>query len=202
MSQCSLPTDYLNKISKETKPNYNQSKDNRQFYRYENEFFYSKDLFHEMEAQFFRTKMEVTFQKWIKTNCPIALKKFEASLPIRMELSKIKQELISELNLIDLNWNCDWTVSHIRGALKNLMTLYKQYPEDMKKLHSKMILFTRHNGVSFEGQVCLNIGDVRNNWLYCIRSIKNYDFYVKNLPLYEKEISGTYFKVFMQNIQN
>lgn len=163
-----------------------------QFYRYENEFFYSKDLFHEMEEQFFRTKLEVTFQKWIKKNCSIALKKFEASLPIRLELSKIKQELISELNLSDLTWNCDWTVSHIRGALKNLMTLCKQYPEDMKKLHSKMIVFTRHNGVSFEGQVCLNIGDVRNNWLYFIRSIKSYDFYVKNLSLYEKEISGDY----------
>ncbi|XP_046910211.1 T-cell activation inhibitor, mitochondrial [Dermatophagoides farinae] len=199
LSQCSLPTDYLKKISQEPiKRNNNPSRNNNSyndewptFYRRRgNEYFYSKDIFDDLEAELFRSNMEINLSKWLKENHSLAMKKLEASQPIRIELTRLKQELIDELKLINLEWNCDWTASHIRGALKNLSILSKQYPEDFKKLHSKTVVFSRHNCVSFKGQVILSIEDVRNNWLYLIRSIKSYDFYVQNIPHAEKKLSG------------
>lgn len=196
-----MPTDYLQKISQEPiKPNSNHSDNNNRynntdewptFYRRRgNEYFYSKEIFDDLEAELFRSKMEINLSRWLKENHLLARKKLEASQPTRIELTRLKQELIDELKLINLEWNCDWTASHIRGALKNLSILSKQYPEDFKKLHSKIIVFSRHNGVSFNGQVMLSIEDVRNNWLYLIRSIKSYDFYVQNIPNAERKLSG------------
>lgn len=202
-----MPTDYLKKISQEpnikrknnltdnNNTNYNNIDEWPTFYRQrDNEYFYSKDIFDDLEAELFRSKMEINLRRWLKENHLLAMRKLEASQPIRIELTRLKQELIDELKLINLEWNCDWTASHIRGALKNLSILSKQYPEDFKKLHSKTVVFSRHNGVSFKGQIMLSIEDVRNNWLYLIRSIKSYDFYVQNIPNAERKLSGNIIK--------
>ena len=158
--------------------------------RKHNEYFYSKDLFDEFEDELANYKMETTMFDWLKTNYAVALNKLKASQPIQDELLRLKEQLIQELNLVDLCWNCDWSVSHIRGCLKNLSILSKQYPNDLTRLNSKTVVFTRHNGVGLKGQVILSIEDVRDSWLDLIRSIKTYDSYLLNLPAAENDLSG------------
>lgn len=127
------------------------------------------------------------------------MKKTEASRPIQIELLRLKEELIEDLSLVDLRWTCDWGVSHIRGCLKNLTVLSKQYPEDLKRLHSKTIVFSRHSGVGCDDQIVLSIEDVRNNWLKLIRSIKQKDPFVSGLPSIEKALSSRflYFTIYI-----
>ena len=145
-----------------------------------------------MEGQIAKSKMESNLTDWLKSNYLSALKKLEASRPIEIELIRIKDELINDLGLADLNWNCDWGVSHIRGCLKNLIVLSKQYPQDLTKLRGKTLIFSRNSGVAIDGQIVLSIEDVRNSWLDLIRSIKDFDPFVASLPQAEKDLSGKY----------
>ena len=143
-----------------------------------------------MEGQLAKSKLEAALINYIKAHYMEALKKLEASRPIECDLIRLKEELINELNLIDLRWDCDWGVSHIRGCLKNLGVLAKQYPQDMAKLKGKRVIFSRSSGIGLDGQIVLNIEDVRNSWLDQIRSIQDFDPFVAAVPLAEKELSG------------
>lgn len=194
LSQCSLPTDYLAKIgkqppvqSKQTLPKSSGVKNNKT-----NDYFYSKELFDEFEERIIKSKVELNLTEWLKRNYSVALQKLEAIQPIQDELRRLKDELVEELQLEDLRWNCDWSVSHIRGCLTNLSVLNKQYPDDLNRLQAKTVIFSRHNCIDLNGQVILNIEDVRNSWLDLIRSIKTYDTYLESLPVAEKTLSGRF----------
>lgn len=192
LSKCSLPTDYLQKIGKT--PNVKREStenpiDSHPFYRKGNEYFYTKDLFDKMEGDIAKTKMEVNLTDFLKSNYLSALKKIEASRPIQTELRRLREELIMDLKLLHLDWDCDWGFSHMRGCLKNITVLNKQYPNDMAKLSGKTIIFSRDSGIGLDGQIVLSIEDVRNSWLDLIRSIKDFDPYVIRLPVEEKILS-------------
>lgn len=143
-----------------------------------------------MEGQLAKSKLEGNLINYLKTHYLEALKKLEASRPIEFDLMRLKEELINDLSLVDLRWNCDWGFSHIRGCLKNLSVLSKQYPQDLAKLRHKTVIFTRNSGFGLNGEVVLSIEDVRNSWLDLIRSIQDFDPFVAGLPQAEKELSG------------
>ena len=209
MSQCSLSTDYLKQIGKQ--PDLSQLKSKasnsydptftHHFYRKSNEYYYSKDLFDEMENDYFKSEAEANPTDWLISNYLTALKKLEASRPIQTELIRLRHELIDELKLVDLSWNCDWAVSHIRGCLKNLSILSKQYPSDFRKLKGKKMIFSRNSGIGLNGQIVLNIEDVRNSWLDLIRSIKDYDCFVAAVPEEEKKLSGMLYLFYILQIE-
>lgn len=199
MSQCSLSTDYLKKIGKQ--PSSSQPKTSNQnsydplashqFYRRGNEYFYSKELFDDMESGFsFKEEFAPNLTGWLKENYLDALEKVEATRPIQNELIRLKQELITDLKLVDLSWHCDWAASHIRGCLLNLSVLCKQYPNDLERLLGKSVIFSQNSGIGLNGQIVLSIEDVRNSWLDLIRSIKEYDPYIASLPTKVKQLSG------------
>lgn len=163
------------------------------FYQRGNDYYYTKELFDDLVGEYVEPNVELNLNNWLKENYSIALKKTEESRPIQMELLRLKEELIEDLSLVDLQWTCDWGASHIRGCLKNLTVLSKQYPEDLKRLHSKTIVFSRHSGVGCDDQIVLSIEDVRTNWLKLIRSLKSNDPFVSSLPSMEKTLSSKCF---------
>lgn len=188
LSQCSLPTEYLKSINK--KPIDLDYQSNGWRNSNQKEFFYNKELFDDIESDFIQKRGEMPLSQWLKDNHQSASSKLGASVPIRNKLARLKQEITEKLQLKSLEWNCDWAVSHVRGALKNLIILSNQHPDEFRKLRSKMIVLGRHNGVGIDGQIVLNVEDVRDSWLQMIRSINRFDYYVKQLPKLEKQLSG------------
>lgn len=144
-----------------------------------------------MEAQLAKSRLESNLLNFLKTHYMEALKKLEASRPIEADLARLKNELVEQLSLTDLSWTgLDWGVSHIRGCLKNLAVLSKQYPKDLERLFGKRLVFSRESGISTDGAIVLSIEDVRNGWLDLIRSSETFDPFVAALPEAERQLSG------------
>ena len=157
-----------------------------------NEFFYGDtwdDEFSSSSSEDNRPKT-TKLVEWILKNCDSARDKSRASRPIQMDLNRLRHELIDELSLKDLRWYCDWGASHMRGCLKNFSTLASQYPSDMKKLQDKTLIFGRQSGVGCDGEIVLNIEDVRSSWLDLIRTVKHKNSYVVGLKSAEMMLSG------------
>ncbi|KAF7492374.1 T-cell activation inhibitor [Sarcoptes scabiei] len=200
LSQCSLPTEYLKSINK--KPIDLDYQSNGWRNSNQKEFFYNKELFDDIESDFIQKRGEMPLSQWLKDNHQSASSKLGASVPIRNKLARLKQEITEKLQLKSLEWNCDWAVSHVRGALKNLIILSNQHPDEFRKLRSKMIVLGRHNGVGIDGQIVLNVEDVRDSWLQMIRSINRFDYYVKQLPKLEKQLSDLIGGVSIVHLEN
>ena len=91
--------------------------------------------------------------------------KFEACRPIRSEVKKLEKILLEDLGLKQIIWDCGWNVTHYRGCLLAFQNLAEHHPEAMQVLKSRTLVFANGTGISVEGNVMLNSGEVRHNWL-------------------------------------
>ncbi|KAG7474672.1 hypothetical protein JOB18_014331 [Solea senegalensis] len=57
-------------------------------------------------------RVEPTLSLWLRNNEPEATKKYNASLPLREELNRLKKELCHKFDLADIRWSCSCTKTH------------------------------------------------------------------------------------------
>lgn len=91
--------------------------------------------------------------------------KLEACRPMREEVEKLQKVLCNDLGLKHIIWDCGWNIAHYRGCLLAFQALAKHHPEPMEVLRNRTLVFANDTGISLEGNVMLNSGEVRHNWL-------------------------------------
>ena len=91
--------------------------------------------------------------------------KLEACRPMREEVQKLEKILCAELGLKSIKWDCGWNIAHYRGCLLAFKALVEHHPKPMEVLKNRMLVFANDTGISLEGSVMLNSGEVRHNWL-------------------------------------
>ncbi|XP_031845322.1 T-cell activation inhibitor, mitochondrial isoform X2 [Nomia melanderi] len=115
--------------------------------------------------------------------------KLEACRPMREEVQKLEKLLCSELGLKNIKWDCGWNIAHYRGCLLAFKALSEHHPEPMKVLRNRTLVFANDTGISLEGSVMLNSGEVRHNWLDLIKNVQKHDVVLLRLPAFEKAVS-------------
>ncbi|XP_058144629.1 T-cell activation inhibitor, mitochondrial isoform X2 [Dasypus novemcinctus] len=78
------------------------------------------------------SRMETTLISWLDNNERSALKKLKNSLPLRKELSRLKDELLRQLQLSDIRWQRSWGVAHRCSQLHSLGRLAQQNLDILK----------------------------------------------------------------------
>lgn len=109
--------------------------------------------------------------------------------PVRNEIERLKKELCENLKLKGIKWDCGWNISHFRGSLESFQALIKHHPEVGGSLKGKTLIFGTDTGVNLDGDVMLNCGEVRHNWLDVIRNVHLQDKVLLKLPAFEKAVS-------------
>ncbi|XP_076174528.1 T-cell activation inhibitor, mitochondrial isoform X2 [Ptiloglossa arizonensis] len=115
--------------------------------------------------------------------------KLEACRPMREEVQKLEKILCSELGLKNIIWDCGWNIAHYRGCLLAFKALVEHHPKPMEVLKNRTLVFANDTGISLEGSVMLNSGEVRNNWLDLIKNVQKHDVVLLRLPAFEKAVS-------------
>lgn len=130
-----------------------------------------------------------TFKAYLDKHANEALVKLEACRPIREEVSKLEKELCSDLGLNKIVWDCGWNIAHYRGCLLAFRALSRHHPEPMKVLKDRTLVFANDTGINLEGNVMLNSGEVRHNWLDLVKNVRKQDLVLLRLPAFEKAVS-------------
>ncbi|XP_076672349.1 T-cell activation inhibitor, mitochondrial isoform X3 [Andrena cerasifolii] len=115
--------------------------------------------------------------------------KLEACRPMREEVQKLEKILCNELGLKSIKWDCGWNIAHYRGCLLAFKALVEHHPTPMEVLKNRMLVFANDTGISLEGSVMLNSGEVRHNWLDLIKNVQKHDVVLLKLPAFEKAVS-------------
>lgn len=105
------------------------------------------------------------FRAYLDKNVNDAHIKFEACRPVRSEVKKLENALCKNLGLKHIIWDCGWNITHYRGCLLAFQALAEQHPEPMEVLKDRTLVFANDTGIGVEGNVMLNSGEVRHNWL-------------------------------------
>ncbi|XP_076766273.1 T-cell activation inhibitor, mitochondrial isoform X3 [Xylocopa sonorina] len=194
LKTCDLPTTFVDQIE-EQKPS-----DNR---RYKSRFWGRKGVgedidFSELEDDpiyasiIMKRKINVepdTLKAYLDKHINEVHVKLEACRPAREEVQKLEKILCSELGLKNIMWDCGWNIAHYRGCLLAFKALAEHHPEPMEVLKNRTLVFANDTGISVEGNVMLNSGEVRHNWLDLIKNIQKYDVVLLRLPAFEKAVS-------------
>lgn len=131
----------------------------------------------------------IVLSRWLAKNCAEAEQRFQACRPIREEIGRLQAELCRRLELRDLLWDCGWGDRHFRGCLQSFQSLVTHHSDDMGQLRQRTVVFGRESGISLQGHVILNSGEVRHNWLDVIRNVERYEAPLKRVPLLEASLS-------------
>ncbi|XP_067208841.1 T-cell activation inhibitor, mitochondrial isoform X4 [Linepithema humile] len=108
--------------------------------------------------------------------------KLEACRPMRDEVEKLEKILCSDLGLKDIVWDCGWNIAHYRGCLLAFQALAEHHPESMEVLRNRTLVFANDTGISLEGNVMLNSGEL-------IKNVRKHDAVLLKLPAFEKAVS-------------
>ncbi|KAF7994412.1 hypothetical protein HCN44_003884 [Aphidius gifuensis] len=191
LKSCNLPTTFVDKIEK-------PSNDDNENKFYKNNHKTTGDRFSDLEDDplfqsiFMRRKMDAepdTFKAYLDKHVNTAHIKLESCRPIREEVEKLEKILLKDLGLKNVSWDCGWNVSHYRGCLLSFQALAKHHPEQMAVLKDRTLIFANETGINLEGNVMLNSGEVRHNWLDLIKNVRKHDVVLLRLPTFEKTVS-------------
>lgn len=105
------------------------------------------------------------FRAYLEEHVNDAHIKLEACKPVRLEVEKLESTLCKDLHLKKIIWDCGWNVTHYRGCLLSFQALSQHHPESMQVLKDKTLVFANGTGIDIEGNVMLNSGEIRHNWL-------------------------------------
>lgn len=115
--------------------------------------------------------------------------KLEACRPMREEVEKLEKILCTELGLKNILWDCGWNIAHYRGCLLAFKALVEHHPEAMEVLKNRTLVFANDTGIGVEGNIMLNSGEVRHNWLDLLKNVAKHDVVLLRLPAFEKAVS-------------
>ncbi|KAL0273988.1 UNVERIFIED_CONTAM: hypothetical protein PYX00_006534 [Menopon gallinae] len=197
LRSCDLPTTYVEKIAPQP-----ELKESKSFSKAQAERFYENLSRH--EAEFYendplvgnfvknirnKAKEIDSLREWLEKNYEASQESLKAHEPVRNEIERLKRELCENLELKVIKWDSGWNISHFRGALESFQALSLHHPEVMTSLKGKTLIFGSDTGVNLDGDVMLNCGEVRHNWLDFIKNIRLQDKILPKLPAFEKAVS-------------
>ncbi|KAK6632343.1 hypothetical protein RUM44_007384 [Polyplax serrata] len=196
LKTCDLPTTYVDKVSPKSDVRQKQFHENdinniyNNLSKQETDFFEDDPIFSDILKRIKKkAKDDNHLSDWLSKNYTTAQGYLQAFEPIRNEIEKLRTNLCDKLKLKRIKWDCGWSISHFKGSLQSLDILLKHHPEDMKSLNGKTLIFGNETGVNLDGDVMLNCGEVRNNWLEVIKNIHRQETVIVKLPQFEKAVS-------------
>lgn len=196
LKTCDLPTTFVDKIEEE-KPTSIDAKYKSRFWQRKGYAGENID-FSELEDDpiyasiLMKRKINIepdTLKAYLDKHINEVHVKLEACRPMREEVQKLEKILCSELGLKNITWDCGWNIAHYRGCLLAFKALAEHHPLPMEVLKNRSLVFANDTGISLEGSVMLNSGEVRHNWLDLIKNVQKHDVVLLRLPAFEKAVS-------------
>ncbi|CAH1395835.1 unnamed protein product [Nezara viridula] len=186
LSSCNLPTTYVDNLTPSKKENINFRQEFRtKAYNYEEQGGNGNGP----ERNIKKVKTE-SLSDWLSENADLSKDKLLALKPVREEVVRLQKSLCDKLFLKAILWECGWNISHFRGCLLAFQALAQHHVDAMTVLKGRTLVFGNDTGVSFDGQILLNISEVRNNWLDFIKNVvREQDLALKTVPMFEKSLS-------------
>ncbi|KAK2576325.1 hypothetical protein KPH14_005686 [Odynerus spinipes] len=198
LKTCDLPTTFVDKIE-ETKSSstYSKSPYKSKYWQRGNSFGEKID-FSELEDDpiyasiIMKRKINMepdTLKAYLEKHINEVHVKLEACKSVREEVKKLEKALCLDLGLKNILWDCGWNIAHYRGCLLAFRALAEHHPVPMEVLKDRTLVFANDTGINLEGNVMLNSGEVRHNWLDLIKNVRKYDAVLQRLPAFEKAVS-------------
>uniref|UniRef100_A0A1B6DS34 DUF4460 domain-containing protein n=2 Tax=Clastoptera arizonana TaxID=38151 RepID=A0A1B6DS34_9HEMI len=194
LSSCNLPTTYVENIAPTSDPDYQP----KHFHMKVNNFNmrpYSYDYDFTSNPRIKRSETRKTMDKnqslkrWLASNASDVREKLGATQCIREEVDRLREEICLTLEMKEILFDCGWNIAHFRGCLLSFIALIKHHHSQMKTLKGRTLVFGNDTGVSLNGQVLLNSGEVRHNWLDFIKNLHKEDALLITVPAFEKAVS-------------
>ncbi|KAK8780122.1 hypothetical protein V5799_018540 [Amblyomma americanum] len=194
LTSCSLPTDNLDSLNPKPqgapaahdKPGSEHRTSSSARYEYEPPV---GNDFHARHEWTVEGRPSWQLERFLRDNVRTARERSALSGPVRAEAVRLSREVVTDLGLEDLRWECDWGSGHYRGSLESFRRLCQQHPDVAANLRGRTVVLGRTTGVSLDGHVVLSIEDVRHSWLSLLRTLSRYDAYVELVPPAERALS-------------
>lgn len=187
LNACDIPTNYVDKIPRSSSKNDNRKIDfTRAYEEYNSEFEKAEKMKRKVEEK----KAISNIIEWIMENSNDGKKKYELSNATRHQVNSLIEELCKTYGIKEVKYDSGWNISHIRGALQSLTSMASQHSKHMSNLKGRTIALGQFTGVSLDGDVFLNIIDVRNEWLSLIKKVSQEDSALTEIPNYERALSS------------
>ncbi|CAK1540600.1 unnamed protein product [Leptosia nina] len=188
LSACDISTSYIDKIpiiQRDRKKQFREDFD-KAYEKYKDEF----DKATQMKRKVEEKKAISNIIDWISENSGVAKEKYESTHATRDHVKSLIEQLCKTYGIKEVKYDSGWNISHIRGALQSLTSMASQHPQHMGNLKDRTIALGQFTGVSLDGDVFLNIIDVRNEWLSLIKKVSQEDSALTQIPQYEKALSS------------
>ncbi|CAH2076635.1 unnamed protein product, partial [Iphiclides podalirius] len=186
LSACDISTGYVDKIPTNTiKTEFSKQDFAKAYQEYNDEF----EKVSHMKRKVEEKKAINNIVNWIHENSELAKEKYESTKATRDHVHSLTEDLCKSYGIKEVKYDSGWNISHIRGALQSLVSLASQHSKDMINLKGRTIALGQFTGVSLDGDVFLNIIDVRNEWLSLIKKVSQQDGALSQIPNYEKALS-------------
>ncbi|XP_043196820.1 T-cell activation inhibitor, mitochondrial-like [Amphibalanus amphitrite] len=182
LEQCRLPTTYLDSLpaGQSARP----ARPRRPTHPLD-------DLFAEMgaEPEAPPQRPEMTLFTWLARTGGETRRRAAASARTRAEIGRLRAALVSRLHLSAMEWRCGWGAEHFRGCLRSFDTLVNHHPDVSELLRDKTVVFGNESGVSLDGHLILNSGEVITNWISVIRRCADDKLYLQKVPHLQRALS-------------
>ncbi|KAI5636131.1 T-cell activation inhibitor, mitochondrial-like [Phthorimaea operculella] len=188
LKSCDMETTYIDKIPRTitNRPEFNKQDFSYAYEKYNTEF----EKVSRMKRKVEERKAIDNVVDWINENSREAKTKYESTSATRNQVNVLIEDLCKTYGIKKVKYDTGWNISHIRGALQSLVSLAEQHSKVMKNLEGRTIALGQFTGVSLDGDVYLNIIDVRNEWLSLIKKVSQEDSALTMIPIYEKTLSS------------
>ncbi|XP_050347357.1 T-cell activation inhibitor, mitochondrial [Nymphalis io] len=187
LSACDISTHYIDKIPRSpTKSDGSKIDFTRAYEEYNRDFQKATDMKQKVEKK----KAITNIIDWVYENSDDGKEKYELTRATRHQVTTLIENLRKTYGIKEVKYDSGWNISHIRGALQSLTAMASQYSKYMGNLKGRTIALGQFTGVSLDGDVFLNIIDVRNEWLSLIKKVDQEDTALTEIPNYEKALSS------------
>ncbi|CAG0891402.1 unnamed protein product [Cyprideis torosa] len=133
--------------------------------------------------------VENSLREFLEENLEKAMQRALACAPLQEEAERLRQWLVDSYGFSNLVWDSDWSASHMRGALQSFKTMAENNSEIMKNLRGHKVVFGLESGVSLEGHLMINPGEVQYLWAQAIRKFPDRLKNLHRIPQLEKALS-------------
>lgn len=187
LNACDISTNYIDKIPHTPhKSEFSKSDLASAYQKYNDEFEKASRMKRKVEER----KSVDNILEWIHENSSVAREKYDSTQATRNQVKSLIDHLCNTYGIKEVKYDSGWNISHIRGALQSLVSLATQHSKIMTNLEGRTICLGQFTGVSLDGDVFLNIIDVRNEWLSLIKKVSQEDSSLIMIPNYEKALSS------------
>ncbi len=109
---------------------------------------------------------EVTLASWLVSSAKLARERAAVAEKTLAEAESLRLELVRTLGLSDIGWSREWSAIYRRAVLLSFKALYRDHGREIEDhLSGVHVIFGSETGLTRNGDLLLNSGEVRNNWL-------------------------------------